>query len=176
MLELGAGLGIVGAVVAARAEPERVLSFEANPALIRHIRRLHRINGLTRRIELRNEVLVGPEETRTTLPFHIRSSYLGSSLHSTGRAAETVNVVTAPLGEVMEELRPDVMLIDIEGGEREILKAADLSGVRALVVEFHPEVYGRDGMAELKKLLTEAGFQRDPEHSSRRVWTCRRPH
>ena len=100
VLELGAGLGIVGAVVAARAEPERVLSFEANPALIRHIRRLHRINGLTRRIELRNEVLVGPEETRTTLPFHIRSSYLGSSLHSTGRAAETVNVVTAPLGEV----------------------------------------------------------------------------
>ena len=41
VLEMGAGLGVVSAVTALNARPARILSFEANPALIPHIRALH---------------------------------------------------------------------------------------------------------------------------------------
>ena len=58
VLELGAGLGLVGAVTAKNADPEAVLSFEANPELIPHTRALYRANGLDGLIELRNAVLL----------------------------------------------------------------------------------------------------------------------
>ena len=41
VLELGAGLGVVGSVTALNARPAKVMSFEANPALIPHIRAMH---------------------------------------------------------------------------------------------------------------------------------------
>ncbi|MCR8725833.1 FkbM family methyltransferase [Frigidibacter sp. ROC022] len=174
VLELGAGLGIVGAVVARNAQPSRVLSYEANPALIPHIRRLYRRNGLDDVISVRNAVLVGHGEDRKSLPFHVRSSYLGSSLIDVGRPAETVEVATEPLIEVMTELSPDVLIIDIEGGELDILRSAYLSAVRACVIEFHPEVYGREGMVACKTILREAGLDRISDHSTRTVWTCER--
>lgn len=174
VLELGAGLGIVGAVIARNAKPARILAFEANPALIPHIRRLYRRNGLDDVISVRNAVLVGPGEDRETLPFHVRTSYLGSSLIDAGRPAETVQVATQSLIEVMADLAPHVLIADIEGGELDILRSADLSAVRACVIEFHPEVYDRDGMIECKNILRKAGLARIDAHSTRTVWTCER--
>jgi len=175
VLELGAGLGIVGGVVALNAFPLRVVSYEANPALIPHIRALHALNGIESVIEVRNAVLVAGPDRPSTLPFHVRPSYLGSSLDGHGaRVVETVEVPTADLAGVMAEVRPDVMLVDIEGGELAILKAIDLDGVRAIVIEFHPESYGFAGTQDCKRVLRRAGFERIEEHSTRTVWTCAR--
>ena len=41
VLEVGSGLGIVGAVIAKNCNPQIVRSFEANPALIPHIMKLY---------------------------------------------------------------------------------------------------------------------------------------
>lgn len=174
VLELGAGLGVVGAVVAKNASPERVQSYEANPNLIPHIQRLYADNGLGGVISVRNEVLVGPEETRPKLTFNVHKSYLGSSLLDIDKVSEQVEVPATPLAEVMAELNPQVLLVDIEGGELEILKSIDLTGVRAVVMEFHPDAYGIPGMRRCKGILRKAGFAKVEEHSTRHVWTCAR--
>ena len=175
VLEMGAGLGVVGAVTAKNARPAAVLSFEANPELIPHIRALHRENGLEDIIELRNAVLVSAPDRPATTPFHLHNSFLASSLiDPPGRDTQSVEVPTADFDATMRAFRPDVLLMAIEGGELEFLKHADLGGVRAVVLEFHPGVYGKAGMQACKSILKTAGFEKLDGPSTRLVWTCTR--
>ncbi|WP_425099694.1 FkbM family methyltransferase [Tropicibacter sp. S64] len=175
VLEMGAGLGIVGAVIALNARPEAVLSFEANPNLIPYIKVLHAENALGERIALRNAVLVTAPDAPASMPFYLRSSFLGSSLiDQDGRQTERVDVATAQFDDVRQTFRPTVLVIDIEGGELEFLRHADLSGIRAVVIEFHPNVYGIEGAKTCKDLLRKQGFRQEEAVSSRFVWTCTR--
>lgn len=175
VLEIGAGIGIVGAVVALNARPRAVHSYEANPELIPDIRRLHELNGLQDRVHLHNEVLVSAPDRPSSVPFHLRKSYLGSSLLNSGdRPSRVVDIPTASFAEVCDEITPTVLVMDIEGGELELLRHARLDGFRAVVIEFHPGQYGVGGMRECKTILRGAGFERIDEVSSRTVWTCRR--
>lgn len=176
VLEMGAGLGIVGAVTALNAKPAAVLSFEANPSLIPHIRTLQEMNGLTDRMEIRNEVLISAENRPDSLTFHVRSSFLGSSLLENDKRPTTpVEVPTASFADVMEEFEPDILIMDIEGGELDFLEHADLDGIRAVVIEFHPDLYGKEGAVRCKDYLRAAGFRKVEEVSTRFVWTCVRP-
>lgn len=173
VLEIGAGIGVVGGVIALNARPRAVHAFEANPALIPTIERLYRANGLTDRIGVRNMVLMSAPDRPDTVPFHVRSSYLGSSLiDRDGRAREVVQVPTADFAETCAALSPTVLVMDIEGGELDLLRHADLSPFRAVVIEFHPEAYGVEGMRECKTILRQAGFRRVDQTSTRTVWTC----
>ncbi|MGB3247433.1 MAG: FkbM family methyltransferase [Sulfitobacter sp.] len=173
VLEMGAGIGVVGGVVAKNGKPAKVISFEANPSLIEHINALYKLNRLGKKIEVRNEVLISAPDAPETMTFHIRNSYLGSSLiDSDKRATTQVDVPTASYTELRKTFTPDVILMDIEGGELEFLRHASLAGVRAIVIEFHPEAYGKEGMRECKSILENAGFSKVPEHSTRHVWTC----
>lgn len=173
VLEIGAGIGLVGAVIAHNARPKAVYSYEANPALISAIHALYEMNGLGDRISVRNQILISASDRPETIPFHVRNSYLGSSiLNPDNRPSTVVDVPTASFAEVCDAWRPTVLIMDIEGGELELLRHADLSGFRAVVLEFHPEAYGVPGMRECKRILTEAGFQKVDEKSTRVVWTC----
>lgn len=173
VLEMGAGIGLVGAIAARNGKPEKIISFEANPDLIPHIKALYAMNRLGKKIEVRNEVLVSAPDAPETMPFHILNSYLGSSLlERDNRASRQVDVPTARYASLHKDYAPDVLLMDIEGGELEFLRHATLDGIRAIVIEFHPEAYGREGMRECKNILRKAGFRHVPEHSTRQVWTC----
>lgn len=173
VLEIGAGIGLVGAVIAANAKPRLVRSFEANPELIPAIEALYAANGLGDRISVHNKVLVSAPERPESMTFHIHSSYLGSSLiEPENRETRAVEVPTASFHEVCADLKPTVLVMDIEGGERDILLHADLSPFRAMVLEFHPNAYGVGGMRECKNVLREAGFERVDDKSTRTVWTC----
>ena len=175
VLELGAGLGVVGAVTAKNATPERVLSFEANPELIPHIEALHRANGLEDVIEVRNQVIVAGPDRPETVTFHLHKSYLGSSLvEAPNRQTRPVEVPTADWDTVLDDFRPTVLILDIEGGELELLRHAKLDGIRAVVIEFHPNVYDKAGMQEAKAILRGVGFAKLDGPSSRLVWTCTR--
>ncbi|MFZ7093257.1 FkbM family methyltransferase [Primorskyibacter sp. 2E233] len=173
VLEMGAGLGIVGAVIAVNARPAAVLSFEANPDLVPHIKALHQENGLQNKVELRNQVLISAPDRPETVTFYLRNSFLGSSLiDQSSRRTRPVEVPTASFAEVRKAFRPTVLIMDIEGGELDFLTHADLAGIRAVVIEFHPDVYGIDGAKTCKDRLRQLGFRKQVEHSTRFVWTC----
>lgn len=175
VLELGAGIGLVGAVVSKNCMPAKVLSFEANPSLISHIRNLYKVNKLGKRNFVRNEVLVAGPDRPETLPFHIHNSFLGSSLNGDpDRAKETVDVPTVDFETIRQELKPDILLIDIEGGEQAILEHANLDGIRGIVIEFHPKAYGVEGMRACKHILRTGGFEPLKDFSTRMVWVAER--
>ncbi|MGV6849505.1 MAG: FkbM family methyltransferase [Marinibacterium sp.] len=175
VLEIGAGLGIVGGVVALMRKPRRVLSFEANPELIDVARQLYSLNDLTEVVDVQNAVLISAPDRPASIPFYLHKSYLGSSLTDPGpRLRKTVDVPTRDFNSVCAGLAPTVLIMDIEGGELDLLRHADLSPFRAIVVEFHPGVYGAEGMRTCKDILRGQGFRRVEAVSTRTVWTCQR--
>ena len=176
VLELGAGLGVVGAVIAKNAAPQAVLSFEANPNLIPHINMLYAANGLQARIEVRHQVVLSGADCPQAVDFHLYNSYLGSSLiDNPARETRRVSVPAVRFQDVCAAFKPTVLVMDIEGGELDFLQHADLSTIRALVIEFHPKAYGRRGTQTCKDILRKAGFVKDAEVSTRFVWTVERP-
>ncbi|MEM7319460.1 MAG: FkbM family methyltransferase [Pseudomonadota bacterium] len=173
VLEIGAGIGIVGAVIARNAAPKSVHSYEANVNLIQHIRALYDENDLSNRISVRNEILLSAPDRPASIEFHLRDGYLGSSiLNPLNRPSTVVNVPTMSFADVCDRIKPTVLVMDIEGGELDLLRHADLSPFRAIVLEYHPEVYGVEGMRECKAIVRDAGFVRIEEKSNRTVWTC----
>lgn len=176
VLEMGAGLGIVGAVIARVAKPSAILSYEANPELLPHIRTLHAENGLSDVIELRNQILISGSDRPDNVTFYIqKNSFLGSSLiEKPTRASRPVSVPTADLNAVIEDFRPDVLVIDIEGAELGLLQNTRLTGVRSVIIEFHPAVYELEGVRTCKRRLKKLGFDKRADHSTPFVWACER--
>lgn len=166
ILELGAGAGIVGAVLARHLAPAAILSVEANGGLLDNIRALHAHNGVSDLITLRHGVVLSDPDAPAEVEFFVMGNFLGSGL--TARNPDRARSVTVPViryEALKREFPHDAIMMDIEGGELEFLRHADLSGVKVLVGEFHREIYGSDGMKECRKLLSAKGFRIDEEHS-----------
>ena len=171
VLELGAGLGVVGGLIARNLRPRRVVSYEANPALIPHIEALYRMNALTSRIRVENRVLLAGPDRPDVMTLHLTNSWLGSSIRD--EVARKRDAVQVPTGDFQAACdKADVLIMDIEGAELDILRHADLSRLRAVVLEFHPDSYGMGGMREAKGLLRAAGFDKIDAVSTRLVWAC----
>jgi len=173
VIECGTGLGIVGAIAALNGKPQKMISFEGNPDLIDSIKRLYALNGLEKKIELRNELLTAGPDQPKSLSFNVRRNFLGSAVSDNANRGKMVQVPTTDYEPLRKSFKPTVLIMDIEGAERNFLKHANLDGIRAVVIEFHPKIYGVDGMRECKGVLRKAGFA-PIEGSTRVVWAASR--
>jgi hypothetical protein len=66
------------------------------------------------------------------------------------------------LTEVLTELVPNVLLVDIEGGELDLLEGAEtLGSLDRIALELHPEIYGGAGVLKVFQALCRLGFAYD---------------
>ncbi|SEO77463.1 methyltransferase, FkbM family [Salinihabitans flavidus] len=177
VVEMGAGAGIVGAVAAFNRKPEAMVAFEANHRLLPHIESLYRHNGIEGAIALHNEIVLSEPDAPQEAEFFIRGNFLGSGMQITkGLArAEKVRVPVRRWEALRAQTRPSVLLMDIEGAELDFFRHADLTGVRAVIVELHRNIYGRPGMKENRHLLRAQGFVIHEELSRGGVFVFERP-
>lgn len=175
ILELGAGAGVVGAILARNCKPAAILSVEANPQLLPHIARLHQLNGLSGIITLRHGVVISNPAAPMTMTFHVAGNFLGSSLQA--REEKKTQAVTVPVlsyDRLRQEFPHDAIMMDIEGGELDFFRHADLSGVNVIVLEMHRDIYGREGMRECRALIEAGGLEMDGHLSKAGVHVYRR--
>lgn len=154
VMELGTGLGLLSAAAAARVGSTNVYTYEANPQMEDAIRDTFTLNGVQPSVTF---CMIGRKEGESAF-FVTGDFWSSSSLPPTGDA----RVVRVPMRSFDSELiriRPTVLAIDIEGGELDLLRGADLLGVRALVMEVHVGVIGADGADEVRRSVEEAGLQ-----------------
>lgn len=178
VVELGSGAGIVSSIIARNFDDVQVRTFEGNPNLIDHIRRMHAVNGLSDRVEVRNAlVMAAPDPAPFTL-FSVSASFLGSRI-ATADASETddrtFRVENLPYDDLRDSFPHNVLVMDIEGAELDFLAAADLSDIDFLIVELHPTVYGADKAAECIRLVEAAGLVLDPASSDLQVKAFKTP-
>ncbi|MEM7268241.1 MAG: FkbM family methyltransferase [Pseudomonadota bacterium] len=174
VLECGSGLGVVGTIVAHHRRPKMIRSYEANPGLISVLEQTYAHNKVDDCISVTHGALMSEPDAPETVSFNVTRRFAASSLAAPKRGlVETIDAPVHRFEDVRGELSPTVLLMDIEGAELDFLEHADLTGIHSVVMEFHPDVYGEDGMARCKKILNEAGFEPLPECSIDTVWTAR---
>lgn len=156
VLELGAGMGLVSGVMAKRHPQARFTSYEANPALAGVIAALHRANGIAN-VDLRSAILA-PVDQGSTRRFRLHRNFTESSLVAASADVSEVEVAVHDPAAVMADLRPDLLLCDIEGAEEELIPVLPLDGLRAAVIELHPHIVGRAGMARIFRSFIDAGL------------------
>ena len=87
--------------------------------------------------------------------FHPAADFWASSTLAV--APDTIRCPTIDANRLIRDFAPTVLVMDIEGGELGVL-TQPLPGVRLVVVETHPLVYGAEGVARITAALEAQGF------------------
>lgn len=169
VLELGGGLGYVASVLALKRAPKAIHSFEANPHLIAFQRQLHALNGIDT-ITAHN-ALLAPRKGKPQR-FFVREDFLASSLleevpGKPVRSVETIEV--RGLNATFNALKPDVFICDIEGAEAALLPHLKYTGLRAAIIELHPQWIGAAGVRAVFEAMHAAGLSYFPRWSDQKV-------
>lgn len=165
VLELGAGIGYMGTLAMSRCNPLSYTAYEANPALLPFIYRNMERNGV--RFEPRNALLANEEGMRD---FYVTPAFWASSLiPPDAEPYETVTVPAVDKNVVMEELKPTVLVVDIEGGEAEFFDGLNLGSVTKIMMEIHPAVLDDATLSGLYRLLLNEEFRLNIKASSKVV-------
>lgn len=154
VLELGAGLGMTGCLAAQSAKKGQVLSFEANPELVSLAREHAEMNGC-RNFEVRHGILAASSGEHD---FFVSPRFWVSRLQPTP-GWKKIKVKAFSVREIVESFRPSVVIIDIEGGEYDLLQfEADWSTdeLRKLFVEFHQTEVAKDWLQDSWLFRSEA--------------------
>jgi FkbM family methyltransferase len=154
VLDLGANVGMYGALVHARYPGAIIVAFEPDPGNAAVHRRCMALNGSPagwRLVEAcaasedgnRMFAALGGDESRVTVD--------GGGL-------------PVPARDVLPEMeRADLVKMDIEGSEWELLADPRFGRAPALVLEYHPHFCpSGDPHGEAERLLTRAGYQVQP--------------
>ena len=170
VLELGAGLGFLSSYLRKFTGARKIVCVEANPNLIPYISRVHALNGIDG-VELLNGVVVPRADGTASIPFYCRRDFWASSLDPSAPFEAVVSVGALRFSDILECHRPDVLVMDIEGGELELLTAPSAGSIRAAVIETHPGQYGPDGLRAIEANLERLGFVEDAAGRDRDVRT-----
>lgn len=153
VLEVGTGIGFVSILCAKLAGEGRVTSYEANPALEPIIRANYTLNGLSPDLRMKAVTVDG-----SPIRFFADPNILSSSLIDRDLESTEITVDSDPMADVMAEIAPNVIVMDVEGAEVDLLTAADLSSVRAMIVEVHPHIIGEDEIAAMDAAIALQGL------------------
>lgn len=167
VIELGGCIGVMSCLVNSRLiSRAHHLVVEANPELIPLLKYHRHINGACFEIE---ECAVSTEP-EVTFSVHRLMTHSGIFTQNDSRQ---ITVRGRSLAELHDSHGPfNALLIDIEGSELDVLRSSSdlLLEYRLVIIEFHKEQLGIDGLEECRGLLTSVGLKRSAVIQSVEAW------
>jgi len=163
VLEIGGGIGFLSTLCAQRIGSERVFSYEANPELIGWSERTYELNGVFPTL---TSAMLGQTSTQRVL--YVESEFVSSSTLRRSSQGKKILVPQLEVNREIERVNRSMLVMDIEGGESELVPAINWRGIRKVVLELHPGVIGKDGAEKVMSHLLDAGFLEDRRLSTTR--------
>jgi len=175
VLELGAGLGYIGALAARIVGAQNVTSVEANPDMLAAIRANYALNGVAG-IDLRHGAVVGPAYEGQTLAFACAKQFWASRIAGAADiGAGIVDVPVLRIGALLADVAPQFVIMDIEGAEQYLFASQWPRSVRQVVIELHPKQYeSAKVIKEIVDMLSRSGLTYDPVASRGTLLALRR--
>jgi FkbM family methyltransferase len=172
VVELGGGLGLTSALCAQRISPSDVHVYEANPSMRGPIEGLYRVNHVAPDLHM---YALAP--TEGTMVLHLTEDFRASSAREP--SAPITSTITVEVRDFEREIggykrRPNFLIVDIEGGEFDLLRAVPLNGFDKILCEVHGDVLGEERVRDLADHLRDQGFERDADVSTSEVWYLNR--
>ena len=163
VLELGSGIGVITAVMA-QTPQVTIWSFDANPHTVALAERVAAANGIEN-VTFRQGLLTAgaPEQ----YSFYVRRDFwMSSMIESQGPFEDVIEIGSQNVDSFIRAQGINVLVMDIEGAERELLGAASLDGIERVFLELHDHLYGLAGVRDIFAAMNERGFSYDPRNSS----------
>jgi FkbM family methyltransferase len=161
VVELGSGCGFVSCALAKLKKLKMIHCVEANPEMIPVIAHHHQLNGVKGLIH--NEIIGGSDGE---IDFYVQDDFWASSAVA-DPGGRKVTVKATRLADRLREWHPDVLIMDIEGGELALVDCELPQCIRALVIELHESMIGSTGVARIIDHLRAQGFARVTDTSSK---------
>lgn len=159
VFEIGGGCGFLSARTARDPRVARVITAEANPALLPLIKELHELNQVSADIV---GAAIGTNDGSALLDIH--PQFWGSRVSETGGGANLVQVPAMSLSRCLDTFLPSVLVVDVEGYELSLFREiSSLGPVRHVVIELHEWFYGLSGVEQVIQAFAKIGFFVDPE-------------
>lgn len=153
VLELGGGIGMLSIAIAKTVGPRNVVAYEPNPGLEALARENHRLNDVAPELRV---AMLGP--AAGSAEFRVSANFSRSSVLAHDPGAQTITVPVHPVAQVMAQVDPQVLVMDVQGAETELLPLVPLAGLRLLLVELHPDLVGLQAVAKLRGLIRDGGL------------------
>jgi FkbM family methyltransferase len=154
VLEIGGGIGFIGSICLTKAK--QVTIYEANPKLIPIINHNCKLNG--KNFSVYNYAVVNNSDKRE-IKFYIGENFWNASIFKTDGFKETT-VPSISMNEIVHNLNPSFLIIDVEGYEVELLKKYSFpNSIKKLLIEFHPKKVFDNEIKELKNNIMENNFK-----------------
>lgn len=154
VMEVGTGLGLLSSYCAKKIGSQKVFTFEANPLLEQPIRDNYALNQVAPHLEM---ALVGKGVGERD--FFIGDNFWSSSIFNKPQGAKPVKLPVVSFNEKITQINPTFLIIDIEGGEVELLEYANFHNVKKLLIEIHSWVLSIAQIEFVHLQLSQAGFQ-----------------
>lgn len=158
VLELGAGIGLVSAIIR-RCKPSASLHVEANATVIPAIRATLAANDLD--AEILHGAVVADGDLSSHVTLRTGSDFWSASLYDREGLDQTLETPAITLDSLLSSFQPTVLVIDVEGAECDLLSQSNLPGVRAIAVELHARITGRARQSKMIAHLLSEGFDID---------------
>jgi FkbM family methyltransferase len=170
VMEVGAGIGFLSAYCARVLGDDRVFAYEANPALLELVGVVHARNKVHPQVV---QALLGEGDGERD--FFVEPDFWASSLVRRSPKAKGVRIRQIDFNSELRRVAPSFLIVDVEGGEYELLRNADLSAVSKLCLEVHPDVLGNARVSGVFARLIAAGLALDFTLMRKNVFYFYRP-
>lgn len=158
VVEVGTGIGATALVISDIVGVEKLWSFEGDPRTLELAQHNFSLNG--KQIKVEHAVLWSAPNRPPSVEFSSNAILSGSSLIPRAGKEITVSTPARDLDEVLKLHRASAIVLDIEGGEIELLgRHTELSGIRTILMETHVRVVGHEANDAMLERLEELGFR-----------------
>ena len=159
VLEVGTGLGFISTYCALKLGNDSIITYEANPINVAIAQQVFKQNKV--KPKSHHQIL---GETAGFTSFAVNEQQkLASSLMKNGNNEVQVEVVA--LNEVIQNLQPNYLVMDIEGGEYDMLHLIKFGPIQKVQFELHPTILGEEKCKQIFDLLAQQHFIEDKEVS-----------
>lgn len=167
VLEIGAGIGFISTLLTKSDKTKRVVSYEANPDLLPVIEKtvLNNLNDKAGKHSVRNAILSNDMSHRN-VAFYIHRDFWASSLLPLENPLRVDKIPMRSFNSALKEIRPTLIVCDIEGAELNLFTGAKLEGVKKIYLEIHQKKLGGSGIRDLFEVMHNHGFHYDQHHSN----------
>lgn len=173
VVEVGAGIGFLTALIARRTPAELVVAIEANPRLQAYIAALHRLNGVK---AILRHALVTPEPAAGPATLFVHHDLWASSPGwiKPRDQLDEVEVPVLSLPEIAETWRPTLLIVDVEPfatwtgaeGPPHALAGADFRPFERVLLELKPKRFAPPEVKRIFDHFSAQGFAYDPALSA----------
>jgi FkbM family methyltransferase len=161
VMEIGTGLGFLSTFCARQIGNNNVFTYEANPELKDRIQETYSINNVKPILE---NCLIG--EHNGEHEFYLNRDFWTSSVViQNEQDARRIKIPVKSFNQEVQRINPTFLIIDIEGGEYDLVQYANFHNVKKILIEIHHTVLGLEKANFVKMKLKESGFQINEKYS-----------